>query len=647
MRRDATEVAALLGSAGQGGEEMREFLDALPDLVVRLDLELRPVFMNRAAREMTSWCAAWYAAHPEEAAGQAKLQATLRRALETGEQVDVEDSLPGSEGKRWFLITAVPVRGPDGAPQGVLGLSRDITDRKAAEQATRESEARFRATFEQAAVGIAHVSTDGRFVRFNQKLCDIVGYTRDELAALTFQDITHEQDLEADLAYVQRMLEGSIQTYSMEKRYLHKGGGVVWINLTVSLIKKPDGTPDWFVSVIEDISTRKNAEEQRHRLEEQLHSSQKLEAVGRLAGGVAHDFNNLLSVVLANAEFALDAVRRGDPLFRDLTEIRAAAERAASLTRQLLAFSRRQILEPEVLTLNHVVSGIEGMLKRLIGEDVEVSLELERELGNVIADPGQIEQVIMNLAVNARDAMPKGGTLKILTANREIDERSAARHEPVRPGSYVMLAVTDSGAGMDAATRERIFEPFFTTKEKGKGTGLGLSMVHGIVNQSGGTISVHSEPGRGSSFHVYLPRVDAPVADGRRRPEPVDATGRETILLVEDEEVVRRVTERILKKAGYTVLSAASGGDALLLCERHTGPIDLMLTDVVMPHMSGRELSERVSGLRPGLKVLFMSGYTDDAILQHGVMQSAARFVGKPFSAAELTAKVRALLDEA
>ncbi len=648
MNQDSIAPPRPAGSvASDVGLTLRAVIDDLPDLVGQYDLDGQPIYFNRAATEMMRWCAAWYEAHPDEAGAQADLQAALRTVVNTGERVDLEGPMPGVNGARWYLTTLLPSRDLAGAVRGVIGISRDITERRQSEQALRESEARFRATFDQAAVGIAHVAPDGRFLRINQKLCDIVGYTREELTARTFQDITHQDDLEADLAHVRQMLDGTIHTYAMEKRYLHKSGGVVWINLTVSLIKKPDGTPDWFVAVIEDISARKRAEEQRHRLEEQLHNSQRLEAVGRLAGGVAHDFNNMLSVVLANADFALEAVRKGDPLYVDLSEIRGAAERAGQLTQQLLAFSRRQILEPEVVSLNHVVVGIEGMLRRLIGEDVVVTLDLAADLGNVLADPGQLEQVIMNLAINARDAMPRGGRLTLTTGNRVLDEAEAGTLGTARAGPSVMLAVADTGTGMDAATRERVFEPFFTTKEKGKGTGLGLSTVHGIVTQSGGAIVVDSEVGRGSTFRVLLPRVAASVTEGKRRVAPAKAAGNETVLLIEDEEVVRRVIERVLKRAGYTVLAAASGGDALLLCEQHAGPIHLVLTDVVMPQMSGREVAERLARVRPELRVLYMSGYTDDAIVQHGVAQSTVRFVAKPFSAAELSAKVRAVLDEA
>jgi len=406
---------------------------------------------------------------------------------------------------------------------------------------------------------------------------------------------------------------------------------------------------DFLTSVADTLAgiiIRRKMEQERGRLEEQLKLVQRLEAVGRLAGGVAHDFNNLLSVIISYAGFAADALRESDPVHADIVEIQNAGQRAAALTRQLLAFSRKQLLEPEVLSINKVVTGIEIMLRRLLGEDIDIEVHRADELGSVLADPGQIEQVIMNLAVNARDAMPQGGKLTIETINAELDEGYAEQHVAVKPGRFVMLSVTDTGSGMDAETRAHIFEPFFTTKEKGKGTGLGLSTVYGIVKQSGGNIWVYSEPGRGTTFKVYLPRVDAPAADIKRRPVSMMATGSETVLIVEDEEAVRRLADRILRSAGYKVLTAAGGGEALLLCEKHDGAIDLLLTDVVMPQMSGRELAERLAKTSPKLKVLYMSGYTDNAIVHHGVLDPGTRFIGKPFAAAELTRKVREVLDE-
>jgi CheY-like chemotaxis protein len=346
------------------------------------------------------------------------------------------------------------------------------------------------------------------------------------------------------------------------------------------------------------------------------------------------------------AELAARELRESDPVRADIVEIQNAGQRAAALTGQLLAFSRRQVLAPEVLSLNSVVTGIESMLRRLLGEDIEIEVHLAEDLGSVTADPGQIEQVIMNLAVNARDAMPQGGRLIVETMNVQLDEDYAAQHVAVEPGPFVLLSVTDTGAGIDEETRRHIFEPFFTTKEKGKGTGLGLATVYGIVAQSGGHLWVYSELGLGTVFKVYLPRVDAPATDIRRRPVSEMVTGKETVMIVEDEAAVCKLAERILRSAGYRVLSAPTGGDALILGRRHGAEIDLLLTDVVMPQMSGRELAERLTPLCPRIRVLYMSGYTDNTIVHHGVLDPGTRFIGKPFAAGELMRKVREVLDE-
>lgn len=371
-----------------------------------------------------------------------------------------------------------------------------------------------------------------------------------------------------------------------------------------------------------------------------------MEAVGRLAGGVAHDFNNLLTAISGHAQILLEDLPADDPARADIEEISRAADRAADLTRQLLAFSRKQMLRPQVLDPNALIGEIQKMLRRLIGEDIELITRLAPDLGAVRADPGQLEQVIMNLAVNARDAMPTGGRLLIETRNVELGEDDARRLAPLQPGPHVVLIVSDTGAGMDESTRERIFEPFFTTKEKGKGTGLGLSTVYGIVQQSGGHIWVYSEPGQGTTFKIYLPRVDArPEA----APAPSDAdgahNGREVVLLVEDEDAVRSLARRILEKRGYTVLTARTGPEALRIAERHDGPIHLILTDVVMPEMSGRELAERIAPTRPDARTLFMSGYTEDDVLRRGVLNEGAAFLEKPFTPSALAQKVREVLD--
>gem|GEM_PF-926134 len=394
------------------------------------------------------------------------------------------------------------------------------------------------------------------------------------------------------------------------------------------------------------LAERERAQAERDKLEEQLRASQKMEAIGSLAGGIAHDFNNLLSVILSFTDLALERVT-DDRLKEHLKEVRSAGELATTLTRQLLAFSRKQILQPVLLNLNETASGVEKMFRRILGENINYMRVLSPDLGMVRADPGQIEQVLLNLVINARDAMPSGGKLTIETSNVEIDEACAAHSVEVKPGPYVQLVVTDTGRGMDERTRKRVFEPFFTTKEKGKGTGLGLSTVYGIVKQSGGNIWVQSEPGQGAAFKICLPRElpSTTETDAQLPAVPRRSAGTETILVVEDEVALLRVARMSLEAAGYTVLTASDGQDALLICAQHAGDIHLLLTDVVMPRMSGRALAQTLSRTRPSLKVIYMSGYADDSVVRRCLLEPGARFLVKPFSMNDMTRKVRDVLD--
>jgi signal transduction histidine kinase/ActR/RegA family two-component response regulator len=419
---------------------------------------------------------------------------------------------------------------------------------------------------------------------------------------------------------------------------LAKDGRKVMLEVSPRLVLK-DGQAVGVQGIARDVT-------QRRHLEEQLAHAQRMEAIGHLAGGVAHDFNNLLTVVTGYSELVLRRLGAESPVRQEIEQIKKAGERATTLTRQLLAFSRKQMLQPRVLDLNAVLSDVEHLLRRLIGENIQLTMVLGPDLKRVKADPGQMEQIIMNLAVNARDAMPQGGMLTVGTANVVLDDDYANQHVDVKPGQYVMLAVSDTGIGMDDHTRSHIFEPFFTTKVKGKGTGMGLSTVYGIVKQSGGYVWVYSEPNQGSTFKIYLPRIDDPIEtqDAANLAEELSA-GVETVLLVEDEEAVRSLVCKVLRASGYTVLESLNPADALRIAREHPDPIHLLLTDVVMPQMSGREVANQVIVLRPSTKVLFISGYTDDAIVHHGVLDPKTAFLHKPFSPDALARKVREVLD--
>jgi len=427
-------------------------------------------------------------------------------------------------------------------------------------------------------------------------------------------------------------------------------GSRVSVLFNVDLIRDESGLLLGAVNVLQD-RTQVEGETQvaeRNRLEQQFRQAQKMEAVGRLAGGVAHDFNNMLTVINGYSEVVFRKLRPDDPIREMVSEVRRAGERAAALSRQLLTFSRQEVLAPEVLDLNAVVRELGKLLRRVIGEDIDLCTNLQSNVGSVKADPGQIEQVVINLAVNARDAMPRGGKITLVTRNVYLDESYCWRHVQVRPGPYVLLAVSDTGHGMTEEVKARLFEPFFTTKEPGKGTGLGLAMAFGVIKQSGGHIEVYSEPGLGTTFKIYLPRVEGSAAGGKSwhglSPAP---RGNETLLVAEDEDGVRSFSRAALQEAGYTVLEASDGADALRVVGQHDGPIHLLVSDVVMPQLGGRDLAERLLQLHPDMKVLFLSGYTDDAVVRNGVLQEKVNFLQKPFSPLVLAHKVREILDSA
>jgi two-component system cell cycle sensor histidine kinase/response regulator CckA len=497
----------------------------------------------------------------------------------------------------------------------------------------------FQLISENAADMIALVNPQGERLYTSPAYEKILGYTADELRRTpSFEQVHPEDRSQLQEAAREAFLGGPGRR--IEYRMRHKDGTWLTLESTASPVRSAAGQVDRLVIVNRDITRRK-------RLEEQFQQAQKMEAIGRLSGGIAHDFNNLLGVIIGYAELLQEGLRIDNPLRRSADEVLAAGRRAASLTRQLLAFSRQQVLELKVLDLNVVVLNMESMLRRLIGEDIDLSSGLEGTLGMVKADQGQLEQVIMNLAVNARDAMPSGGKLIIETANIVMDEAFVKRYPyPVLPGLYVRLTVSDTGVGMDPDIRTRIFEPFFTTKEKGQGTGLGLSMAYGVVKQSGGYIDVYSEPGMGTTFKIYLPRVDEAIVPGGKEPALASSLrGHETILLVEDEAALRILTRNLLELCGYKVLDAKNGAEAMDISQAHGDAIDLLLTDIVMPGMNGRTLADQLIQLRPRIAVVFMSGYTGQAVGARGILDPGSNFLQKPFTRDELARKVREALD--
>jgi len=532
---------------------------------------------------------------------------------------------------------------------GWLAIGMDVTDRKRAEE-------RYRSFIAQSSEGVSRLEIDppvpinlteeeqvdrlyagGRIAECNDAMARMYGFGEaSELLGTRLSDLHNVTD-PINREQIRAFIRAGYRVSDSETReHDREGRPRVFLNNVVGFVENGQLVRVW--------GTQRDVTEQRH-LEEQFRQSQKMEAVGQLAGGIAHDFNNLLTAILGNTQLLLRELPPGDSMRDDVEEIRKASERAASLTRQLLAYSRRQMLQPEVLDLNVVMAEMDKMLRRLIGEHIDLVAVFAPDLGRVRADPNQIEQVIVNLAVNARDAMPDGGKLTIGTANVDLDESFAQAHLGSVPGSYAMLAVTDTGVGMDAAVRAHLFEPFFTTKEVGKGTGLGLATVYGIVKQSGGYISVYSEPGHGSSFKIYLPRIATPAEPPAAALKGGPAPGSETVLVVEDEPAVLTLSRRALEAQGYVVLAASDADAALRVVERHGGMIHLLLTDVVMPGLSGHELADRLTAQRPGIRVLYMSGYPGDAVVQHGTLPSGSAFLQKPFSPDGLARKVRDVLD--
>jgi two-component system cell cycle sensor histidine kinase/response regulator CckA len=531
-------------------------------------------------------------------------------------------------------LTVSPIRDQSGRLTGSAAIVRDTTERIEMEAALRRSEASFRSVIENSPYGALRTLVDGRILLANPAAVRMLGYNCEaELLSLNMAADVYRNS--ADRARIIEQSRNTEYIKDIEVEWKHRSGSSIMVRFSSHIVKNQAGEVDHFDLMVQDITKQRN-------LEEQLRQAQKMEAIGRLAGGVAHDFNNLLGVIIGYSELALDQIGPTTAVRGQVEQIRKAGERASALTRQLLAFSRQQVLDTKTLNLNAIISDMAQMLLRLIGEDVELQTKLDSELHAIRGDQGQIEQVIMNLAVNARDAMPQGGKLMIETRNTTVEDDELQRRAPMTPGDYILLTISDTGVGMDAETQAHIFEPFFTTKAQGKGTGLGLATVYGVVKQSGGYIWVYSEPGVGATFKVYLPRVFEEPHKGQL-PDVGDARqGSETILVVEDEASLRTFTTTLLQNSGYTVLDAGDGEEALTLAKQYNKPIHLLLTDMIMPGMNGPTVAEKLASLYPEAKVLFMSGYT--GFVSRGMIEPHAAMVSKPFTRDELLRKIREAL---
>ena len=632
--------------------QFRAVFEEAPIGMVLVDMTGRLVRTNRALEELLGYSSGELAqtifsqvTHPEDLATDWELFGDL--VAGDIPHYQVLKRYVRSDGSVVRAVLSVSlIRGADGTPSHAIGMVENVTERWEAEEALRLREREFRSLLEHGRDVISILDADGD-LRFTSPAIErVLGYGRTELAGTYLGELVHPEDVPAMMEMFTRAIDAPGHPAEMaELRVRHRDGSWrIWETVAMSLVDDP--AVRGIVVNSRDVTARREAEEALRRSEQQLLQVQKMEAVGRLAGGVAHDFNNLLTVIRGNAELLLADIPADSVSREDVEEIRRAADRAAALTKQLLAFSRRQVLQPRLLDLNQSVAEMERMLHRLLSEDVELATRLDPQLRRVRADPAQLEQVILNLVVNARDAMPDGGLVTLCTSNMVLGEEVRRRHAYVVPGQYVLLEVGDTGRGMDPATLEMAFEPFFTTKPTGKGTGLGLSMVYGIVKQSGGYVWIDSEPERGTRVRVYLPvaRGDAELDPAAPAPA-ARARGRGTVLLVEDEETVRRLAERVLTRSGYDVLTAGEGAEAMALSRQHHGVIRALVTDLVMPRMNGSDLARRLMAERPGIRVLFTSGYDRDAARSAGPLPPGTDFIEKPFTGEALLERVARLLE--
>jgi PAS domain S-box-containing protein len=646
IRRQRNRIKKTEAALRESEQKLRLMANNLTEMVMSYDMNRNLIYVNHAVEGLTGYSVAelhqqefvcWV--HPDDRSRMLGHWDDLFRGVAFQDEEYRLVTKCGQE--KWAIASWGPIFEHGGRQVGVQGSEREITERKHAEQALRESERRFRELLESVQLVAVMIDLNGYICFCNQHALTITGWTEDEVIghpASQFLDTKSQQEIGEVLDFLRRT--GRPRPFS-ESRILTKKGEGRWIQWSSAPLRDAAGRTIGFASLGTDVT-------EHRELQDQYVQAQKLECAGRLAGGIAHDFNNLLVVINGYSDLILEQLYEDHPLRESIDAIRRAGQRAAELTHQLLAFGRKQAFRKQPLDLNILVRNSERMLATLLGEDIDLATVLEPSLGLIRADPGQMDQILMNLVLNARDAMPDGGGLIIQTANVEFGQDALSRHPGMSPGDYVLLKVMDTGVGMDEQTLQHIFDPFFTTKPEGKGTGLGLASVFGIVKQTEGWIWVSSEPGKGTTFEVYLPRTG-----GRVEPEVAvaSATGRcrssGTVLLVEDQEDVRRLTSEVLETCGYQVLTAGDGGAALLVSQRHPGPIDLMLSDVVMPGMKGPELARQIKSLRPEMKVLFMSGYVQKTGEAGSILDTDAECLSKPFSPRTLADKVREVLEAA
>ncbi len=652
IHQDITRQKKVEEALRQREQEFKTLVENSPDIIHRYDHQLRHIYVNPAVWQIMGQPPEYFLGRtmrdigwPEP--GLSEWEKIAGQIFATGEPVLLNFSYRSSSGKKFFQSQVVPEFGRDGQVESLLAITRDLTDLKLATKALLDSEAKFRIIADTMPAALL-IGIPERFLYVNQAAAELTGFSVEELTTMSpaLMVVPAEREIFVERALAR--LRGEDVPSRYEHRMLNKDGREAWVYTSVSVLEYQGQLATVAISL--NITETKNAQAQLKLAEEQLRQSQKMEAVGRLAGGIAHDFNNLLTAITGYSRLIQMRTTADERTARDIGEVIKAADRAAKLTAQLLAFSRKTILQPKQIQLNDLVSNLVRLLERLIGADVELITKFEPELGLIRADPGQLEQVIMNLVVNAQDAMPDGGNVVIETSNVELDDYAKAHYLGAEVGSYVLLSVSDNGQGIPPEIQERIFEPFFTTKEVGKGTGLGLSTVYGIVKQSGGNIWVNSEVGIGTTFKIYLPRLPIqaevdPTTSPNSLVNPVLSPQHGTILLVEDEELVRKLTTRVLRQSGYQVVEAKSGPEALKLIEEQSLKPDLLLTDLVMPKMTGEELAQKVSKLVPELKILYVTGYSETSLVKNGMLIESVNLLPKPYTPDSLLARVRLLLE--